>query len=235
MDKKDGLREELSDIIDNSVTKEEFEILWQQMISKYEIQNIKYFQDIYDTRERWAPVWLKQEFYPFINTTARSEGTNARYKRNVGPQYSITSFLKEYERIQETIYDNELQADHETHTKKKSKLWSNFYMEQQAQGAYNLKIFKKFQWQLRQATKLQADEVQKNKPYNMYTSQNHPHKEFRNRTYIVLMNQETEDFSCICGKFQKDGMLCCHILKEMMRNDITKIPEKYIIERWKKT
>jgi hypothetical protein len=30
----------------------------------------------------------------------------------------MTSFLKEYERIQETIYDNEAQADHETSTKK---------------------------------------------------------------------------------------------------------------------
>lgn len=26
---------------------------------------------------------------------------------------------------------------------------------------------------------------------------------------------------------------CCHILKVMMKNDITKIPEKYIIDRWK--
>jgi hypothetical protein len=30
----------------------------------------------------------------------------------------MTSFLKEYERIQETIYENEAQADHETSTKK---------------------------------------------------------------------------------------------------------------------
>ena len=119
MDKKDNLREELSDIIDNSLTKQEFETLWQQMINKHEIQHIKYFQGIYATRDRWAPVWFKNEFYPFINTTSRSEGTNARFKRNVSPQYSITSFLKEYERIKDTIYDNEAQADHDTETKKK--------------------------------------------------------------------------------------------------------------------
>ena len=45
-----------------------------------------------------------------------------------------------------------------TKTKTKSKLWSNYYIERQAQEAYNLKIFKKFQWQLRRATKLQATE-----------------------------------------------------------------------------
>jgi len=147
LDKEDR-REDLHDIIDNSLTKEEFETLWQHMIRKHEIQHIKYLQYIYETRDRWAPVWFKQEFYPFINTTSRSERTNSRYKRNVGPQYSITSFLKEYERIQDTIYDNKAQADHETNIKKRSKLWSNYCIEQQAQ-AYNLKIFKKFQWQLR--------------------------------------------------------------------------------------
>ena len=112
------LREELNDIIDNSLTKEEFETQWHQLINRYGVQHVKYIQIMYNTRERWAPVWFKQEFYPFISTTSRSESTNARFKRNVGPQYSMTSFLKEYERIQETIYDNEAQADHETNTKK---------------------------------------------------------------------------------------------------------------------
>lgn len=79
MDKKDGLREKFNDTIDNSLTKEEFETLWQQIIGKHEIQNVKYLQDIYDTREKWAPLWFKQEFYPFINTTSRSEGRNATW------------------------------------------------------------------------------------------------------------------------------------------------------------
>lgn len=92
MDKKDGLREEFRDIIDNSLTKEEFENLWQQMVIKHKIEHIKYFQCIYATRERWAPVWFKNEFYPFINTTSRSEGTNARFKRNVGPSTALQAF-----------------------------------------------------------------------------------------------------------------------------------------------
>lgn len=29
-------------------------------------------------------------------------------------------------------------------------------------------------------------------------------------------------------------MLCCHILKVMVKNDISKILEKYIIDRWQK-
>jgi hypothetical protein len=43
-----------------------------------------------------------------------------------------------------------------------------------------------------------------------------------------------EDYSCICGKFNKDGILCSHILKILVETEVSKIPEKYIIERWMK-
>ena len=59
-------------------------------------------------------------------------------------------------------------------------------------------------------------------------------QEFRSRRYMVITDLQNEDLFCICGKFRKDGMLCCHILKVMMKNDIRKIPDKYIIDRWRK-
>jgi len=104
-------------------------------------------------------------------------------------------------------------------------------MEQQAQEAYNLRIFLKFQWQLRQATRLRAEE---GRIYKVYAQQQHSINESRNRTYIVVMDTQAENYSCICCKFQKDGILCSHILKVMMKKDISKRPDKYIIQRWKK-
>lgn len=43
-----------------------------------------------------------------------------------------------------------------------------------------------------------------------------------------------EEFSCICGKFNKDGILCAHILKVILEEEINQLPEKYIIDRWRK-
>ena len=54
-------------------------------------------------RERFIPVYFKNDFYPFLQSTARSESTNARIKRNVGPTYNITSFLIEYQRIVDAL------------------------------------------------------------------------------------------------------------------------------------
>jgi hypothetical protein len=46
-DTKPGLREEMKDVIDNSLTKQEFEMMWQEMIEKYNIGHVKYFQEMY--------------------------------------------------------------------------------------------------------------------------------------------------------------------------------------------
>jgi len=43
-----------------------------------------------------------------------------------------------------------------------------------------------------------------------------------------------EEFNCICAKFNKDGILCSHILKIMIEKEVSRIPDKYIIDRWMK-
>jgi hypothetical protein len=36
------------------------------------------------------------------------------------------------------------------------------------------------------------------------------------------------------SKFDKDGILCSHILKVIIEEGLTKIPKEYIMDRWKK-
>jgi hypothetical protein len=108
----EGLYEEMQDIIDKSLTVHEFETLWQAMITEYKVGHIKIFQDIWKSRQKWVPVYFKNKFFPFIQTTARSEGTNALFKKGVGPQFSMTSFLQEYQRIMDTMHANEDELDH---------------------------------------------------------------------------------------------------------------------------
>lgn len=56
------------------------------------------------------------------------------------------------------------------------------------------------------------------------------------RKYIVLADLTIgkEEFSCICGKFNEDGILCVHILKLIVEEEINEIPAKYFIDIWRK-
>jgi transposase-like protein len=101
--KNNGLPEMFEDTVNFSVTEEEFETLWQTMIAEFKLENNKYLSKVWDNRERFIPVYYKNDFFPFIQSTRRSEGTNARFKDNVGPTYSLVSFLREYQRIVDVI------------------------------------------------------------------------------------------------------------------------------------
>jgi hypothetical protein len=63
------------------------------MIQKYKLEGMKYFQHLWDHRQKYVPVYFKTNFFPFLQTTARSEGTNSLFKKGVGATYSMTSFL----------------------------------------------------------------------------------------------------------------------------------------------
>lgn len=111
--------------------------------------------------------------------------------------------------------------------------WSEYYFERQAGQLYNRSIFYRFQESLKGTTRLNVKEIDKDECYEVYKSDNHAMREFRPRKYIVLVNLPQEEFSCICAMFQKDGILCAHILRVVIHLNMTRLPEKYFIDRWR--
>nr|AAU90129.1 unknown protein [Oryza sativa Japonica Group] len=93
------------DIVTKSQTEAEFEYLWKDFIRRNNLYNVRYFQLMWVTRKRWAPVYFKSNWCPLIQTTARSEGTNSRHKADICSSHSVSAFLAQYERIAETIYE----------------------------------------------------------------------------------------------------------------------------------
>jgi len=48
----------------------------------------------------------------------------------------------------------------------------------------------------------------------------------------VHENYNNNVYTCECCKFDRDGMICCHILKVMKEVRVYDIPETYILKRW---
>ena len=113
-------------------------------------------------------------------------------------------------------------------------LWSKYNIERQGQELYNKAIFVKFQRELQDTTALQTEVIEKDELFQVFVDENQPLQPHRVRKYLVLVNLQEKEYSCICGKFNKDGILCSHILKIMLELKIKEIPEKYIIDRWRK-
>ncbi|XP_035551047.1 protein FAR1-RELATED SEQUENCE 2-like [Juglans regia] len=53
-------------------------------------------------------------------------------------------------------------------------------------------------------------------------------------TFSMDFNDEDADVKCSCGLFQMRGILCRHILAVFKCNGRKSLPEKYILDRWRK-
>lgn len=187
-------------------------------------------------RKRFIPVYYKNDFFPFIQSTGRSEGTNARFKDNVGPTYSLVSFMREYQRIIDVIRNKDEINDNQSSQKVPKQLHYGYTIEQQEIENYNRNIYLKFMHQLRQTESYKYMEIEKGKVFKGWYKSNQIKERKWIRKYIVLtdLTEGKEDFSCICGKFNKDGIFCVHVLKVIVEEEINKIPDKYFIDKWRK-
>ena len=137
-----------------------------------------YFETLWKSRKRYVPAYFKKDFFPFLQTTARSEGTNSLFKKGVGAQFSMTSFLREYQRIMDSIHTKENECDHNAiHMKvPHEKFITKYYIEMQAHDLYNISIFRKFQKVLNDVTSLLVKEKKLGQMYLVFQARNYPIK-----------------------------------------------------------
>jgi hypothetical protein len=55
---------------------------------------------------------------------------------------------------------------------------------------------------------------------------------YGSRTYLLLASKDEGLYTCECAKMERDGLLCCHILKMFTHLGVDEIPDRYILKRW---
>ena len=141
----------------------------------------------------------------------------------------MLNFIKQYEKIQNHILAKEGCNDYRTEHLE-IKLWSNFPIERQAYETYTRDLYRKF-W----------EEFELIGRYNVFQVgadlfELRPNQEFvakyGSRNYLVQARVGEGSYLCECCKMDKDGMLCCHILKVFTHLGVNVIPERYMLRRW---
>jgi hypothetical protein len=84
------------------------------------------------------------------------------------------------------------------------------------------------------STAFGVEVIEENKIYNLKKNFNYKGQEFHQQSFRVEVDRTKELFDCICGKFERDGILCCHVLRLFTQFDINQIPDHYINKRWTK-
>ncbi|RLM58860.1 hypothetical protein C2845_PM18G10390 [Panicum miliaceum] len=101
LDEDVELEEDFKEFMNHSMTLDEFEAAWAAMMNKYGLKNDVHFQRLYAIKSSFVPAYYMHCFYPFLQSTQRSEGFNAMLKKYVNPNMFVLHFVRQYQKIQD--------------------------------------------------------------------------------------------------------------------------------------
>ena len=85
-------------------------------------------------------------------------------------------------------------------------------MEWHAAEIYTRAIYCKFLTELLNSTTFGVKEIEKGQSYEVKRNFPYENPVFDRELFSVRVDRDKEEFVCNCGKFERDGILCCHIL-----------------------
>ncbi|XP_022844850.1 protein FAR1-RELATED SEQUENCE 5-like [Olea europaea var. sylvestris] len=222
-------------LVYDSQVVDEFEKGWRAMIDEFELHDNDWLFGLYENRGRWVPCFLKTTFWAGMSTTQRSESINAFFDGYVHSKTSLKQFVEQYERALRNKVEKEFQADFKSYSQMVP-CATSFEMEKQFQLVYTISKFKEVQDEF--VGKIYCDvasEVEGLDGVKYEVRESVVYLEGRKKkTFLVSFRRETSEVMCSCHLFEFRGIVCRHAITVLDRNDLTRMPEKYILRRWRR-
>ncbi|CAM0943016.1 unnamed protein product [Alopecurus aequalis] len=193
-----GLAEDFNEVVDESMSIEEFEARWAEMVQKWDLSGHETFAWLKKYAHKWVPCYFRNRFFPFLQSTQRSEGFNSVLKRYVNPQNSIVHFVKQYEKIQIRMLSKEGKNDFDT-DELVLDTWSPFPIEKYARAVYTRPIYHRFKMEF----ELIGSYNVQPQGQNMYlvVPNNLRCYPYGGRSYMVNAAGGNSNFSCECNRY----------------------------------
>lgn len=205
------------------------------MIEEYDLHDNDWLSRLYENRGCWVPYFLKTTFWAGMSTIQRSESMNTFFDGYVHSKISLKQFVEQYERALRSKVEKEFQADFKSFSQLVP-CETQFEMEQQYQSVYTISKFCEVQAEFIRKVYcdiLSTSEGCSNMTYEVQeTIMCEGHR--RKKMYIVAYERDKCEIICTCHLFEFRGILCRHTITVLAWNDVTHIPDKYILRRWRR-
>ncbi|CAK9185624.1 unnamed protein product [Ilex paraguariensis] len=216
---------------------DEFEMAWEDMIHHFGIRDHEWLRTLYEDRERWAPVYLKDTFFAGMLLTLQSgESINPFFDGYVHKQTSLKEFFEKYELVLQKKHQKEALDDFESRESSPILKTSCNY-ELQISEVYTKELFLKFQDEVEMMSICYSvTQIHATGPIITYmVKEGDAEGDMRDaRNFEVMYDKVGVEVRCICSCFNFKGYLCRHALCVLNYNGIEEIPSQYILSRWRK-
>lgn len=221
------LRAELESCIIESETVRAFETCWVSIIDKYDMRKNTWLQALFNIRQKWVPVYLKDTFFAEVSPTQKLETMNDFYKKYFNTKTSLKVFLTQFEVAMARRFEEESQADLDTMCTKPV-LKTASPIEKQTAAIYTRAVFGKFQEEFVESLGYNAYKMKEGSVSKFSVTRD----EYSLETFTVTYNDAKKTAMCSCKNFEFSGILCRHILGVFLMVDLRMLPDEYFLRRW---
>ncbi|KAF5457179.1 hypothetical protein F2P56_021301 [Juglans regia] len=232
---KGGMKTTLMKCVYDTQTPDEFEKCWDEMISTYSLHDNVWLQSLYTEREHWIPAFLKNVFWAGMSTTQRSESMNAFFDGYVHAKTNLKEFVDMYDNALKKKIENENCADFQSFNVTIPCI-SRSPFEKRYQQLYTNAKFREVQIQLTGIIDLDPVLFKEDGTVKTYLVEDEVHLEDFTKlvTHSVDFSDDDAVVKCSCGLFEMRGIVCRHIFAVFKCNGIKTIPDRYVLDRWRK-
>ncbi|PIN06870.1 hypothetical protein CDL12_20575 [Handroanthus impetiginosus] len=220
----------------NSMKIEEFEMAWEEMIQHFDLRDHEWLQSLYEDRERWVPVYLKDTLFAGIFTCQPGEYMTSFFHGHLHDQMTWDEFFNMYELLKQKKIQKESLDDHDSR-QFTPVLRTTCRYESQVSELYTKEIFLKFQEEVvLMSSCFSVTQIHANGPIITYMVKERDTEGDASvaKNFEVVYDKVGIEVRCICSCFNFRGYLCRHALTVLSYNRVEEIPNQYILTRWRK-
>uniref|UniRef100_A0A7N0UNW7 Protein FAR1-RELATED SEQUENCE n=1 Tax=Kalanchoe fedtschenkoi TaxID=63787 RepID=A0A7N0UNW7_KALFE len=222
-----NFRYEYEKCVYKSQTPAEFDASWTILISRFNLTGNSWLKEMYSKRSSWVPLFLRGTFFAGL---FGDESTTSYFSSLLDARTPPEEFVTRYERVIQRRREEEMQEDMNS-CNSQATLRTKEPMEDQCRRLYTMAMFKVFQKELIDSYSYTGLRIYEEGIISKYLvkkggSDSDPH--------TVSLDGSSLNANCSCQKFEYDGMLCRHILKVFQHMNLSEIPSRFILTRWRR-
>ncbi|KQK13910.1 protein FAR1-RELATED SEQUENCE 5 [Brachypodium distachyon] len=225
-----SFHDDLVNCINISETVDEFEANWQALISKVGSGNNEWLDLMYNCRQQWVPVYLRDTFFGDEPSRQECTSRSSFFESYIIAKTNSQSFIQQYEKALDSCYEKEVREEFETKYSLPD-IKTSSPIEKHGADLYTRTMFLKFQQELIDASAFTLEMVGEDRKACMYkvtTSQG------SGKPHMVEFSSSESSAKCSCQMFEYFGIVCRHILTVFGARGVLTLPSQYIVKRWTK-
>ncbi|KAI8524725.1 hypothetical protein RHMOL_Rhmol13G0171000 [Rhododendron molle] len=172
-----------------------------------------------------------------MSTTQRSESINAFFDGYVHSKTTLKEFVGQYENaLRNKVQKEEEEDAHSFNVQVKNV--SPYGFEDQFLEAYTIAKCKDFRTELAGKIACTLISVKTMDGISEFLIEEDikvgANGYLKTVTFHVCFNEESRETNCNCRLFESKGIVCKHVIVVWTREKLSRVPEKYILRRWRK-